>query len=68
MNRYIYKGAIMLYGKCVADRWQGETLAATKDKAVSNLKFQARKALGLQPQVPIIFTADVLLVRERKGA
>ena len=68
MNRYIYKGPVFVYGKCVADRWQAETLAATKDKAVSNLKFQAKRTLGLGPQASVTLTADVLLVKERKGA
>lgn len=47
MERYVYDGPIMIFGRCVDDRWHGETVAATKQKAVSNLKYQCRKLIGL---------------------
>lgn len=67
MNRYIYKGPVFVYGNCAASRWQAETLADNKDKARSNIMYQAKQLLRLGPNARVTLPNDILLVREGKG-
>lgn len=43
MTKYSYEGPVVIFGTCVADRWKGETWAASESKAKSNLKYQFKK-------------------------
>lgn len=45
--KYIYDGPVILFDRCVADHWKGETMAPTETKARSNLAYQAKKQLNL---------------------
>lgn len=43
-EHYIYHGPVWNgFNKLVEERWYGETLAPTKEKAISNLKYRFRK-------------------------
>lgn len=55
---YHYIGPIKRFGKIVAREWEGETTAPSLPKGVNNLKFKAKKYLGL------VGNAQVELVRE----
>jgi hypothetical protein len=46
-QKYSYDGPVMLFDKCVADRWKGETMAPNQNKARSNLAYQAKKQMNL---------------------
>lgn len=46
-DKYIYRGPIMAFGRCVCDYWVGETWASTKWKAKNNLLYQAKKYCNL---------------------
>lgn len=46
MKRYRYSGSVSRFGKCICNRWTGETLAATKRRAKSNLAYQFKKETG----------------------
>lgn len=49
-RRYTYKGPIVNgFGGIVADKWTGETVAVSEKKARSNLTYQAKRELGLEP-------------------
>lgn len=37
------------FGGVVADKWTGETVAVSEKKARSNLTYQAKRELGLEP-------------------
>ena len=43
MNRYIYDGPVVVFGRCVENKWHGETIASTEKKAKSNLTYQWKK-------------------------
>lgn len=43
MTKYIYEGPVTEFGKLVCDRWKGETMAPSPNKALSNLKFRYKK-------------------------
>ena len=43
MDRYSYDGPVMEFNKIIANRWTGETCAASESKARSNLAYQFKK-------------------------
>ena len=47
MTKYIYEGPVMSFGRCVSNRWKGETMAESESKAKSNLAYQYKKKHGL---------------------
>ena len=40
MNRYYYDGPVMQFNTCIANHWEGETVAPSESKARSNLIYQ----------------------------
>lgn len=49
MTKYAYVGPVMVFDKCVASRWKGETIAESESKARSNLTYQYKKKNNLNP-------------------
>ena len=45
--KYSYDGQVMLFDRCAADHWKGETMVPTKEKARSKLVYQAKKQMNL---------------------
>lgn len=43
MIRYAYQGPVMVFDKCVNDNWKAETMAVSRGKAMSNLKYRWKK-------------------------
>ena len=43
MNCYVYEGPVLIFGKLVTDRWEGQTYAQSEKKARSNLAYQYKK-------------------------
>lgn len=56
MKKYRYSGPVVQFGKCICNRWTGETIAPTERKAKSNLSFQFkmqnRNAAGAKISLP----------------
>lgn len=63
MNKYTYQGPVMQYDKCVADKWEASTYAATKQKARSNMAYQFKKKNNLVPNVKITLPGEVVMVQ-----
>lgn len=61
-NKYIYDGPIMSFGRCVVDRWKGETSALSESKARSNLTYQAKRQLNLLPGTKIALPGKIKMV------
>lgn len=40
MNKYIYDGPVLLFGKCIMNHWTAETMAVSEKKAKSNFAYQ----------------------------
>lgn len=40
MNRYVYEGPVVEFGKCIMNHWTGTTYAVSEKKARSNLAYQ----------------------------
>lgn len=45
--KWIYDGPVVAFGKCICNRWHGETMATTEQKARSNLAYQFKKTHDL---------------------
>lgn len=65
LDRYIYDGPIMSFDKCMVDKWKGETSAPSKQKARSNLTYQAKKQLKLLPGVRITLPGEIKMANLR---
>ena len=46
-NTYVYDGPVLIFGKCVANRWKSKTIASSESKARSNLAYQFKKQANL---------------------
>lgn len=61
-HKYIYDGPVMLFDRCVADHWKGETMAPTVSKARSNLAYQAKKQLNLIAGTKVKLPGEIKIV------
>ena len=61
-HKYIYDGPVMLFDRCVADHWRGETMAPTETKAKSNLNYQAKKQMNLIAGTRIVLPGKIKMV------
>lgn len=48
-TKYYYSGPILLFTNCIQQKWSGETMASSKEEAIRNLEYQAKKQLKLMP-------------------
>lgn len=53
MNVYCYTGPVLQHGQVICNRFYGETMAATAEKARSNIAYQFKKKYGLVPNASI---------------
>ena len=61
MNLYSYNGPVLEFNRIVANSWQGQTVAATEDKARSNLAFQFKRDNGRAPQSKITLPGKIVV-------
>lgn len=62
MNKYSYDGPVMEFDRCVANRWQGETMALSESKARSNLAYQYKKKNNRIPAVKVTLPGKIVMV------
>lgn len=43
MKKYRYSGPVMWFNNCIVNKWTGETMAVSPEKARSNLAYQFKK-------------------------
>lgn len=53
MALYRYNGPVLHFGRCICDRYFGETFAASPAKAKNNLAFRYKKENNLVPNSQI---------------
>lgn len=58
-QKYKYDGPVMVFGKCVTDRWTGETMAKSKKQAKSNLTYQVKKQMNLVAGTKITLPGEI---------
>lgn len=61
-NKYIYEGPVMVFDKCVASNWKGETMAPSKQKAKSNLVYQVKKQMNIIAKSKVTLLGEVKMV------
>ena len=49
MSKYIYDGPVMSFGKLITSNWHGETAAESEARARSNLTYQLKKQMHVNP-------------------
>lgn len=47
MNKYTYRGSVMIFDKCVTNRFMCETMAETEKKARNNMAAQYKRKNNL---------------------
>lgn len=67
MQKYLYSGPVMLFDKCIADKWTGETVAVSKRKARSNLTYQLKKILNVNKECKVSLPGKIIEVTEMRG-
>ena len=59
MAKYVYDGPVTSWGKCITNRWHGETIAESKKKAISNLGYQFKTKNNMLPSANVGFPGDL---------
>lgn len=59
MAKYVYDGPVTSWGKCIANRWHGETVAESEKKAISNLGYQFKTNNNMLPSANVGFPGDL---------
>lgn len=62
MNRYRYDGPVVENGRCIADRWKGETMAKSEMKARCNLTYQFKKHNNRIPATMISLPGKIIKI------
>lgn len=61
-SEYVYDGPVMLFDKCVTNRWIERTRAPSVSKARSNLMYRYKRDNGLAPNAKIILPGKLTRV------
>lgn len=61
-KKYKFTGAIFLFNSLVLNNWSAETMANTPKKAMSNLVYQAKKAMGYLSSTQLTLNGNLLEV------
>lgn len=62
MNKYIYKGPVTEFGKCIMNNWMAETYAPSEAKALSNFKFQFKQQNNRLPGSKIELPGTIIML------
>ena len=62
MNKYSYDGPVRVMDKCVTDRWKGETMAVSENKARSNLAYQYKKSHNLISSAKVTLPGQITMI------
>lgn len=53
MQLYKYSGPVMEFDRCVFNKYEARTYAASEAKAKSNIAFQFKKKFGMMPNTRV---------------
>lgn len=63
MKRYYhYNGPVVAFGKVIANKWSGKTIATSEENALSNLGYQFKKEAKLLPSARVNLVKKYLTV------
>lgn len=66
MNLYLYYGPVMKFNTCIRRKWQGATYAVSKEKALSNLKYQFKKENAMSVRTKIDLPGEIELIEKER--
>lgn len=61
-SKYLYEGPVMIFGKCVTNKFTATTRASSSSKARSNFEYQYKKNNNLTPIAKIDLPGKIILV------
>lgn len=61
-HKYTYDGPVLEFDKCVTDRWKGETMAISEQKARCNLAYQYKKKNNRMAGVKVTLPGKIKMV------
>lgn len=64
MKQYLYKGPVMEFERCIANRWEATTYAASPSKARSNLLYRFKKENNKSINSKISLPGKLIAVEE----
>lgn len=62
MHLYVYDGIVKEFGRTIADKWHGETVAESERKARSNLTYQYKKSHNKSNNTKITLTSEIIQI------
>jgi hypothetical protein len=62
MTKYLYKGPVMEYGRCISNCWEGSTMAPSESKARNNLAYQFKKKNNRVAGSKIVLPGELVAV------
>ena len=62
MRKYAYDGPVLIFDKCVADHWKGETIAPSEAKARSNLAYQFKRQNGKESVTKVTLPGELKMI------
>ena len=67
MKLYSYNGPVLEFERIVANRWQGQTYAASESKARANLAYQFKRNFGKSPRTKISLPGKIVVEGDEQG-
>lgn len=61
-HKYSYSGSVLEFDTLVANNWKGETMAPSKQKAMSNLSYQYKKQNNRNSRVKVTLPGEIKMV------
>lgn len=61
-SEYHYDGPVFCFDECMRERWKANTIAPSKQKALSNLSYRYKKKYGLSTTSKIRLTGKITVV------
>lgn len=61
-HAYVYKGPVVEFGRCIANKWEASTYAPSENKARSNLTYRFKKEHGKAPTARITLPGKITRV------
>ena len=62
MTHFKYNGPVLNQFGLMSNRWQGETVALSREKAISNLKYQFRQKYKLANHVVLNLPNELIVL------
>lgn len=66
MYLFSYNGPVEEFGRCIANRWVGTTVAPTEAKARSNLAYQFKQQNKKAPATKITLPGKIVFVGRKE--